>query len=214
MAADFAKLGEAITMIDKSDAQWVHIDVMDGRFVPNISFGQPIVKAIRPYTNKFFDVHLMIVEPDNYIDDFKKAGADGITVHYETCLHLHRSIQHIKSLGIQAGIALNPHTPISLLEDIIMDVDTVCLMSVNPGFGGQAFIQQTLDRVVKLKQLINQTGANTLIEIDGGVTSANAAALLQKGADVLVAGSFVFKSKDPIATISELKNTDAHTITA
>jgi len=205
LAADFTNLKSACDIIENSQADWYHIDVMDGVFVPNISFGMPVIKALKPISTKTFDVHLMIVEPDKYIEHFKAIGADILTVHYEACNHLHRTLQSIKAAGMQAGVALNPHTPINVLEDVIEDVDLVCLMSVNPGFGGQSFIARTYEKVRALKELINKRGASTLIEIDGGVTSANAKKLLDVGADVLVAGSFVFNSKDPIATCNELK---------
>lgn len=193
-------------MLNESNADWFHIDVMDGVFVPNISFGLPVLKAMKKHATKPMDVHLMIVQPERYIKEFKEAGADILTVHYEASTHLHRSLQAIKDEGMQAGVALNPHTPVSLLKDVINDIDLVCLMSVNPGYGGQKFIERTYDKVIELKALINEAGASTLIEIDGGVTAANAGKLAELGADVLVAGSFVFKSNDPKGTIQDLKN--------
>ena len=192
-------------MINNSDADWFHIDIMDGVFVPNISFGMPVLRDIAKHATKTIDVHLMIVDPDRYISTFKNLGADILTVHYEACTHLHRTLQAIKAQGMKAGVALNPHTSISLLEDTIQDIDLVCLMSVNPGFGGQSFIENTYDKVIALKKLITRKGANTIIEIDGGVTNKNATQLASAGADVLVAGSYVFKSEDPTKTITDLK---------
>ena len=205
LAADFANLQRDIEMINNSDADWFHIDIMDGVFVPNISFGMPVLRDIAKHATKTIDVHLMIVDPDRYISTFKNLGADILTVHYEACTHLHRTLQAIKTQGMKAGVALNPHTSISLLEDTIQDIDLVCLMSVNPGFGGQSFIENTYDKVIALKELIIRKGANTIIEIDGGVTNKNAKQLADAGADVLVAGSYVFKSEDPTKTITDLK---------
>lgn len=205
LAADFANLQRDIEMINQSQADWFHIDIMDGVFVPNISFGMPVLEAINKHAKKTIDVHLMIVDPDRYIKTFKALGADVLTVHYEACTHLHRSLQAIKAEGMKAGVALNPHTNVSLLEDVINDIDLVCIMSVNPGFGGQSFIENTYKKVKQLKEIIERNGASTLIEIDGGVTNKNAKELAEAGADVLVAGSYVFKAEDPIATIAGLK---------
>lgn len=205
LAADFANLERDIKMINTSEADWFHIDIMDGVFVPNISFGMPVLEAIKRHANKTIDVHLMIVDPDRYISTFKKLGADVLTVHLEACTHLHRTLQAIKAEGMKAGVALNPHTNVDLLEDVINDIDLVCIMSVNPGFGGQSFIENTYDKIRKLKALINRKGASTIIEIDGGVTNKNAAQLVEAGADVLVAGSYVFGAADPIATVADLK---------
>lgn len=209
LAADFTRLPEEFAMVNRSEADWFHLDVMDGRFVPNITFGMFVVKAMKQMAEKPLDVHLMIVEPEKYVDSFREAGADVITVHYEACPHLHRVIHQIKETGAKAGVALNPHTPIHLLEDLIEDIDLVCMMSVNPGFGGQKFIYNTIPKVRRLKQLIIERNASTLIEIDGGVGLQNAEKLLQAGADVLVAGSSVFKAERPEDVISQLKGISA-----
>lgn len=205
LSANFANLQKDIEMINDSDADWFHVDVMDGVFVPNISFGFPVIKALQRLAKKPLDVHLMIVEPDKYASAFKDAGASTLSVHIEACPHLHRSVQNIKNLDMKAGIAINPHTPIHLLEDIIADIDLVCMMSVNPGFGGQKFIENTYDKITKLKQLILQKKSTALIEIDGGVDLNNYKKLIHAGADVLVAGNTVFSSSDPSKTISLLK---------
>ena len=205
LAADFANLQRDIEMINNSEADWFHIDIMDGVFVPNISFGMPVLQAISKHAKKTIDVHLMIVDPDRYISTFKKLGTDVLTVHYEACTHLHRTLQAIRAEGMQAGVALNPHTNVSLLEDVINDIDLVCIMSVNPGFGGQSFIENTYKKVKQLKEIIIRNNASTKIEIDGGVTNKNAKQLVDAGADVLVAGSYVFGAQDPIATIADLK---------
>lgn len=205
LAADFANIQRDVEMINNSEADWFHIDVMDGVFVPNISFGFPVMEAIKKHATKPLDVHLMIVNPDQYIETFKKAGADILTVHLEACPHLHRTIQAIKQKGMKAGVALNPHTPVHLLKDVIADLDLVCIMSVNPGFGGQKFIRNTFTKVQELKQMIIDADADTLIEIDGGVGTDNAKLLVDCGADVLVAGSSVFKAESPVEAISLLK---------
>lgn len=205
LAADFTKLQAEIDLVNDSDADWLHLDVMDGRFVPNITFGMFIVEAIRKLCKKPLDVHLMILEPEKYVERFRDAGADVISVHYEACDHLHRVVHQIKATGAKAGVALNPHTPVHLLEDLIEDIDLVCLMSVNPGFGGQKFIYQTIPKIRKLKELITTRNTRTLIEIDGGVGLQNAESLLQAGADVLVAGNSVFGASDPVTTIKQMK---------
>jgi ribulose-phosphate 3-epimerase len=204
LAADFSNLANDIALVNQSDADWFHLDVMDGVFVPNISFGMPVIKSMAKHTTKPIDVHLMIVEPDRYIQTFADLGADVLTVHVEACTHLHRSLQSIKAKGMKAGVALNPHTPVASLSHIIADIDLVCLMSVNPGFGGQSFIEATYEKVRELRTLINENKASTLIEIDGGVTNQNASQLVAAGADVLVAGSYVFSASDPTATIANL----------
>ena len=205
LSADFLNLQSDCKMLNESKADWFHLDVMDGRFVPNISFGMSVIKQIKKTTNKFFDVHLMILEPEKYAEEFKDAGADNLTVHLEACPHLHRNIQQIKSLGMKAGVAINPSTPVFLLQDIIADIDLVCLMSVNPGFGGQSFIPHSIQKIKELKKLIDQTGSSAKIEVDGGVTLKNAAEILSAGADVLVAGSTIFNSANPKETIELLK---------
>lgn len=205
LSANFLNLEKDCQMLNESQADWFHLDVMDGRFVPNISFGLPVISHIRKATNKVCDVHLMIEEPEKYTQAFKEAGADILTVHIEACHHLHRNIQQIKALGMKAGIAVNPHTSVDLLKDIITDVDLVCLMSVNPGFGGQSFIPRTIEKIKQLKNIISNASSHCLIEIDGGVTLENAKEILAAGADVLVAGNTVFKSADPKATIAALK---------
>tara|TARA_R100001369_G_scaffold21881_4_gene39788 strand:+ start:37814 stop:38476 length:663 start_codon:yes stop_codon:yes gene_type:complete len=205
LAADFGNLQRDLEMINKSEADWFHIDIMDGVFVPNISYGMPVLKAISKHAKKTIDVHLMIVDPDRYIKEFAELGSDILTVHYEACTHLHRTIQSIKAEGMKAGVALNPHTNVDLLKDIIKDIDLVLIMSVNPGFGGQSFIENTYSKVKQLKSIIEHAGAKTLIEVDGGVTDKNAAQLTKAGADVLVAGSYVFKAQDQIDTIKGLK---------
>ncbi len=205
LSANFLKLEDDCKMLNESKADWYHLDVMDGRFVPNISFGPMIVAFFRKATNKFCDVHLMIIEPEKFAEQFKNAGANNLTVHLEACPHLHRNIQQIKSLGMKAGVAITPHTPVSALNDILHDIDMVCLMAVNPGFGGQKFIPYTLEKIKQLRKMIDERKLKTLIEIDGGVTLENASDILKAGADVLVAGNTVFKSADPKATIAKLK---------
>lgn len=205
LASNFLRLEDECKMLNESDADWFHLDVMDGRFVPNISFGLPVIEQLRKMTKKIFDVHLMIEEPERYAEAFGKAGADRLTVHLEACRHLHRNLQQIHSLGMKAGVALNPHSPVDLLTDVIQDIDTVLIMSVNPGFGGQEFISHTCQKIRSLRRMIHDRGLPTLIEIDGGVTVDNAAMIIRSGADVLVAGSTVFHSKDPKATIHTLK---------
>jgi ribulose-phosphate 3-epimerase len=205
LASNFLKLTDECQMLNDSEADWFHLDVMDGVFVPNISFGIPVIEQIRKTTSKVCDVHLMIVKPENLTEAFKKAGADILTVHYEACKHLHRNIQQIKSLGMQVGVAINPHTRVELLRDILPDIDLVCLMSVNPGFGGQSFIPHSLEKIRTLRTMINELNVNAKIEVDGGVTLENAKQIIDAGADVLVAGNTVFKSTDPTRTIHQLK---------
>ncbi|WP_333661977.1 ribulose-phosphate 3-epimerase [Chishuiella changwenlii] len=205
LAADFGNLAKDIEMINNSEAEWFHLDVMDGVFVPNISYGMPIIEKINALTDKVLDVHLMIVDPDRYISTFKQVGADILTVHYEACTHLHRTIQAIKAEGMKAGVALNPHTPVSVLEEVINDLDLVLIMSVNPGFGGQKFIENTYNKISKLKKMITAANANVIIEVDGGVNNINASKLVEVGADSLVAGSAIFNAENPTSYISELK---------
>lgn len=205
LAADFANLQKEVEMLNGSKADFIHVDIMDGVFVPNISFGIPVTEAIYKHSRKPLDVHLMIVNPDHFLESFRRAGAEIISVHYEACSHLHRTVQAIHKLGAKAGVAINPHTPVNLLEEIIADIELVCVMSVNPGFGGQKFIENTYSKVERLKDLILKKASHAMIEIDGGVNLENAPRLLAAGADVLVAGSFVFNSPDPQATISDLK---------
>lgn len=206
LSADFGNLQHDIEMINNSEADWFHLDIMDGMFVPNISFGIPVIKVVKKHAKKPLDVHLMIVDPDRYIADFQNAGADILTVHYEACHHLHRTVQNIKSKGMKAGVSLNPHTPVHLLQDIIIDVDLVLIMSVNPGFGGQKFIPNALNKVKELKQLIQEKKSDALIEVDGGVDNTNAKQLIGSGCDVLVAGSYIFGAENQMETIKNLKN--------
>ena len=209
LSADFLNLGRDIEMVNRSEADWFHCDIMDGRFVPNISFGIPVVQAISRMAEKPLDVHLMIVEPEKYFEAFAKAGADILTFHYEACNHIHRAVQQIKALGMKAGVVLNPHTPVNVLADILGDLDLVLLMSVNPGFGGQQFIERTFGKIRRLKAMIEDQGLDTLIEVDGGVNLQNAAALYEAGADILVAGNAVFKSENPLETIASLRGREA-----
>jgi ribulose-phosphate 3-epimerase len=206
LSSNFLRLEEECKMLNESEADWFHLDVMDGRFVPNISFGFPIIEHIRKATTKVCDVHLMILEPERYAEAFKAAGADQLSVHIEACVHLHRNIQQIKSLDMKAGVAINPHTRVSLLQDVLGDIDLVCMMSVNPGFGGQKFIPRTLDKITELRRMIDDNNLNVLIEVDGGVTIENAGAIIDAGAHALVAGNTVFKSSDPSKTITQLKH--------
>jgi len=209
LAADFGNLQRDLEMINNSEADWFHIDIMDGVFVPNISYGMPVLETIQKHAKKTIDVHLMIIDPDRYIKTFASLGANVLSVHYEACTHLHRTLQAIKAEGMKAGVAINPHTPVSLLEDLINDIDVVCVMSVNPGFGGQSFIESTYKKVKQLKEIITRNNASTLIEVDGGVTNKNAKQLTEAGADVLVAGSYVFKAENQIETIADLKKITA-----
>ena len=206
LAADFTHLAKDIEMVNQSNADWFHLDIMDGLFVPNISFGLPVIESIKKMAQKPLDTHLMITQPERYIKDFRDAGASQLTVHYEACTHLHRTIEEIRETGMKAGVTINPHTPVPLLEDIVEMVDLVLIMSVNPGFGGQKFIEKSYERISRLKELIERTNSHALIEVDGGVTTENAGKLYQAGADVLVSGSFIFKSDNPERTIDQLKS--------
>ncbi len=205
LASNFLRLEEECKMVNDSEAEWFHLDVMDGRFVPNISFGLPVIEHVRKTTKKVCDVHLMIVEPEKFAEDFKKAGADNLSVHIEACPNLHRNIQQVKELGMKAGVAINPHTPVTALSEVLHELDIVLIMSVNPGFGGQKFIPHTLEKIKQLRRIIDEKGLNVLIEIDGGVTLDNAASIVSAGANVLVAGNTVFSAKDPVGTIAALK---------
>lgn len=211
LSADFSRLGEAVEMVDRSLARWVHLDVMDGHFVPNLTFGPPVIKAIRHYTNKVFDVHLMISDPDRYLEAFQEAGADYLSVHYETCTHLQRTLVRIRQLGMKAGLALNPHTPVSVVREIATEIDLLLIMSVNPGFGGQKFIPRTYARIGEAVRLLDETNAGFLIEVDGGVSLENAPSLVRAGVDVLVAGSTVFSAEDPTEMIASLRNVNEQT---
>lgn len=206
LTTDFTRLGETIEMLNHSEADWIHLDIMDGRFVPNITFGFPVIRSIRNIARKPLDVHLMIVEPDKYLRDFREAGADILTVHAEACIHLHRTLDAVRQLGMQAGVVLNPHSPLALIENVLTDVDLILLMSVNPGYGGQKFIPQTIQKIRRLKQMLHEAGSQALIEVDGGVTFENASLLKKAGADVLVAGNTVFAHPDPLKAIEILKH--------
>jgi len=209
LSADFAGLEKTFQMLNSSEADWIHLDVMDGNFVPNISFGMPVIKSLRKLTNKVFDAHLMIEQPERYIHNFQVIGVDVLTVHYETQIHLNRTVDLIKKIGMKAGVALNPHTPVSLLKDIVSELDLVLIMSVNPGFSGQKFIENTYAKIAEVKELILQTGSQALIQVDGGVTADNAPKIVEAGADVLVAASYIFHHENPLKAISELRNLDS-----